>query len=85
LEPPSKYKYSVNIVLLNVLEKYFKEEYQVREKEDQEEEEQEAMCKDNPKSELSGMTQDLEEYYSSWSNCLMPSVRATCSVLLSCT
>lgn len=40
LEPPSKQKYAVNIVILNILEKYFKEEHEAREREEEEEEEQ---------------------------------------------
>jgi len=79
LEPASKHKYAVNIVISNLLEKHFKEEHEQREKEEQEDEEQEALANvDNSNIEL-------EDYYTRWSNCLIPSVRETCCVLLSCT
>jgi len=79
LEPPTKYKYSINIVILNLLEKHFKEEHEQRDKEEEEDEEQEKQnAAENP-------TLELEDYYTRWSNCLIPSVRETCSVLLSCT
>jgi len=79
LDPPSKYKYSVNIVILNLLEKHFKEELAQRDKEEEEEQEQERPnVSENSQSEL-------EDYYTRWSNCLIPSVRETCCALLSCT
>lgn len=58
LEDPSKFKYSVNIVLLNVLEKHFKEAYEEREKEE-EEEEAELEQIENLK-QVSGVQADLE-------------------------
>jgi len=79
LEPASKHKYAINIVISTLLEKHFKEEHEQREKEEQEDEEQEALANvDNSNIEL-------EDYYTRWSNCLIPSVRETCCVLLSCT
>jgi len=80
LEPPSKQKYSVNIVILNLVEKHFKEEYDQREKEEEEEGEQDSNFTSEDKA-----ISELEDYYTRWSNCLLPSVRETCSVLLSCT
>jgi len=78
LEPSSKYKYSVNIVILTLLEKHFKEDLEQREKEEDEEEQDTLVKEENA-------TVELEDYYTRWSNCLIPSVRETCSVLLSCT
>lgn len=83
LEDPSKQKYAVNIVLLNILEKHFKEEYLQREQEEQEEEEEEREALEKTAESMS-RNADLEDYYG-WSSCLIPSVRATCCVLLSCT
>lgn len=77
LESPSRYKYSINIVLLNIIEKYFPEEYALREQEEQEELEEEEQSEGSKKPE------NEEWIYTPWSICL-PSVRATCSVLLSC-
>jgi len=79
LQSASKYKYNVNIVLLNVLEKHFKEQYHEREKEDKEEEEEALINSIDIEKESS------EGYYSTWTSCLIPSVRDTCCVLLSCT
>jgi len=80
LEPPNKHKYSVNIVILNLMEKHFKEEHEQRDKE--EEEEQEEQDKVNA---AENTAVEMEDYYTRWTNCLIPSVRETCSVLLSCT
>jgi len=85
LEDPAKFKYSVNIVLLNVLDKHFKEPYTEREREEDEEEAQQEQIENLKENAVSGVQADLEEYYSSWSSCLLPPVRATCCVLLSCT
>jgi len=83
LEHPSKHKYSVNIVLLHVLEKHFKPEYDQREKEEETEEVESALARTSS-DDRPHISVDLEDYYS-WSSCLIPSVRATCCVLLSCT
>jgi len=72
-----KYKYNVNIVLMNVLEKHFKEQYQEREKEDRLEEEEARVNSIDDKD-------PPEDYYNPWTSCLIPSVRETCCVLLSC-
>jgi len=60
------------------LEKHFKEDLEQREKEEDEEEQDTLVKEENA-------TVELEDYYTRWSNCLIPSVRETCSVLLSCT
>mmetsp|Transcript_6173 Transcript_6173/g.8613 ORF Transcript_6173/g.8613 Transcript_6173/m.8613 type:complete len:209 (+) Transcript_6173:188-814(+) len=51
LEHSNKYKYTINIVLLNVLEKYFKDEYQNREKEEEEEEQSEEQLEKEKEAE----------------------------------
>jgi len=84
LELPCKHKYSVNIVLSNVLEKYFEDEYEGREKEEQDAEEEEQQI-ENEKRESARTTEAEDFSCVSWSSCLIPSVRATCCVLLSCT
>eukprot|EP01114_Cavostelium_apophysatum_P018162 TRINITY_DN555_c0_g1_i1.p1 TRINITY_DN555_c0_g1~~TRINITY_DN555_c0_g1_i1.p1 ORF type:complete len:199 (-),score=34.17 TRINITY_DN555_c0_g1_i1:116-712(-) len=81
LEPSTKHKYSVNIVILTLIEKHFKEEYDQREKEEAEDDEQDAAAAAIGENG----TRELEDIYTRWSNCLLPSVRETCSVLLSCT
>jgi len=80
LESPIKFKYSVNIVLMNVLEKHFQDAYKQREQEEEKMEDHESLANRDAAN-----IPELEDYYSSWSSCLIPSVRATCCVLLSCT
>jgi len=75
----SKTKYNVNVVLLNVVEKHFREAAKLREKEDLEEEEEELV------NSLDNEKEAPEDFYSTWTSCLIPSVRDTCSILLSCT
>jgi len=79
LHNPCKYKYNANIVLMNVLDKHFKEQYQIREKEDEKEEEESLANNNDNDKEIA------EDYYSAWTSCLIPSMRETCCVLLSCT
>jgi len=79
LPSTSKFKYNVNIVLMNVLEKHFKEQYQLRSKEEEEEEEASLI------SAIDNDKEVVEDYYTTWTSCLIPPVRETCCVLLSCT
>jgi len=79
LEDPSKHKYQVNIVLSNVLEKHFKEECLEREREEEQDAQELAEV-----AEVTPPPPEIEEY-SPWGSCLIPSVRETCCVLLSCT
>lgn len=77
IDPTLNQKYSVNIVLMNVIEKYFPKEH--RERVSQEEA--------TSKTEQP-LKPDLEENArpdspSNWT-CILPSLRSTCTVLLSC-
>jgi len=80
LDSPTKKKYCVNVTLLHLLEKHFGDEYQQREEEEKEEEVEEESTKESQKVSV-----EMEEPFYSWSSCLIPSVRETCCVLLSCT
>eukprot|EP01116_Phalansterium_solitarium_P003658 TRINITY_DN14481_c0_g1_i1.p1 TRINITY_DN14481_c0_g1~~TRINITY_DN14481_c0_g1_i1.p1 ORF type:complete len:208 (-),score=3.67 TRINITY_DN14481_c0_g1_i1:704-1327(-) len=86
LESPTVHKFSVHIILHGLLEKHFRKEYQQRAKEDEEEEllaQQDTRSK--PVVELSDRSESEEGDYGFWAGCMIPSVRATCRVLLSCT
>eukprot|EP01118_Nematostelium_gracile_P020151 TRINITY_DN9679_c0_g1_i1.p1 TRINITY_DN9679_c0_g1~~TRINITY_DN9679_c0_g1_i1.p1 ORF type:complete len:189 (+),score=33.00 TRINITY_DN9679_c0_g1_i1:113-679(+) len=75
-----KFKTNCNIVLINILEKHFKEQYSQRQEEDEKEE------KENVANEIENDKDEPEEtFYTTWTSCLLPSVRETCCVLLSCT
>jgi hypothetical protein len=73
LEPPSKYNYSVNVVLSNLLEKHFKKEYEERRLEGEEEDANIVHFVEDQKKEENTTTHF-------WSTCLVPSMR-TCCVL----
>jgi len=69
LETPPKRKYSVNIIILNLLEKHFRQDYERREREEEEAEEAE-----KDKNQINS------EDHSFWTR-----LHETCAVLLSCT
>lgn len=70
-------KYSVNIVLMNIIEKYFPKEHRERASEEE----------DNQKNEEELKPENEENMRpnspSNW-GCILPSLRSTCTVLLSC-
>eukprot|EP01119_Soliformovum_irregulare_P007617 TRINITY_DN20057_c0_g1_i1.p1 TRINITY_DN20057_c0_g1~~TRINITY_DN20057_c0_g1_i1.p1 ORF type:complete len:212 (-),score=32.08 TRINITY_DN20057_c0_g1_i1:45-680(-) len=73
-------QYSVNIVLSNVLEKHFNEEYLSRIEEDEEEEREMHKAQEHQTASV----ESEEIGYLGWADCFTP-VRETCKILLSCT
>jgi len=86
LESSSKHtpdqRYSVNIVLMNVIEKYFPKEHQERLQEDRIP--QKSVENNEQKAEVAMEDQQLARPASPTWNCILPSLRTTCTVLLSC-
>jgi len=74
-----QHKYAVNVVLMNMIEKYFPKEYKERVEEDgQYQETHTPTDKQQPQEEESSRPPSP-----SWS-CIIPSIRSTCNVILSC-
>eukprot|EP01111_Echinosteliopsis_oligospora_P016799 TRINITY_DN7098_c0_g2_i1.p1 TRINITY_DN7098_c0_g2~~TRINITY_DN7098_c0_g2_i1.p1 ORF type:complete len:250 (-),score=55.69 TRINITY_DN7098_c0_g2_i1:192-941(-) len=69
-------KFAVNVVLMNVVEKYFPKEHQER------------VCEsgdsDAPPRTLNKASDELQEEVQNTWGCLIPSLRSTCTVFLSC-
>jgi len=79
---PVQHKYAVNVVLMNMIEKYFPKEHKERVEEDTQYQE------DHTTSDKQHQAQATEEEIAhpqspSWS-CIIPSIRSTCNVILSC-
>eukprot|EP00026_Physarum_polycephalum_P011590 Phypoly_transcript_11825.p1 GENE.Phypoly_transcript_11825~~Phypoly_transcript_11825.p1 ORF type:complete len:262 (+),score=53.89 Phypoly_transcript_11825:186-971(+) len=77
IDPSLNQKYSVNIVLMNVIEKYFPKEHRERVSQEESIEKTEEPLK-NERDENARPNSP-----SNWA-CLLPSLRSTCTVLLSC-
>jgi len=77
-----QHKYAVNVVLMNMIEKYFPKEHKERVEEDTQ------YQGDHTTSDKQHQEQAIEEEIAhpqspSWS-CIIPSIRSTCNVILSC-
>jgi hypothetical protein len=79
---PVQHKYAVNVVLMNMIEKYFPKEHKERLEEDIQY--QETHATNDKELQAQGAEEESSRPQSpSWS-CIIPSLRSTCNVILSC-